>query len=264
MSSKASQKKKRSRKEEDTPGSATDAKVSRRRQDAAAFASKVRNAVESMQRGRSLTGLSEHTQAVTYRAIQNSIPLALRHLPSQRQKVAASLLNELAASITDSLDSLETPSTWCVGRGYDKIAAENHSIEDSLVRNESHRLEMQEAIVRLEKQLEAEQESLDEKRKVTEALRQQSSSLELHPLLSLPEKKVSCQLDLDPPSSTKAKAAVEPEPTETTRELRLAATQHLSQIESQTSSALKYLEGVMVLKEKLTAVCSAADRNQVS
>ena len=42
--------------------------------DAAAFASKVRNAVESMQRGRSLTTLSEHTRVVTHQAIQNSIP----------------------------------------------------------------------------------------------------------------------------------------------------------------------------------------------
>merc|ERR1712166_122604 len=260
MPTKASQKKsksnKRSRQEDDaTPG--TDAKkVSRRRQDAAAFASKVRNAVESMQRGRSLTTLSEHTRVVTHQAIQNSIPLALRHLPSQRQKVAASLLNELAASITESLESLESPASWCVGKDYGAIAAENHRIEDSLVRNESHRLEMQEAILKLEKQLESEQETLDETRETTESVRAAASSTEMHPLLQMPEKKVSCQIDLDLNVASKQVKDLEQDHSDETEASCNAAAQHLAGIESRTSNALKYLEGVAMLKEKLSSVLS--------
>eukprot|EP00658_Telonema_sp_P-2_P004781 TRINITY_DN11786_c0_g1_i13.p1 TRINITY_DN11786_c0_g1~~TRINITY_DN11786_c0_g1_i13.p1 ORF type:complete len:131 (-),score=21.43 TRINITY_DN11786_c0_g1_i13:311-703(-) len=108
-----------------SPGNTDPQNVSRRRKDAAAFASRVHSAVESMQRGRKLAPLSENTRNMTLQAIRNAVPMALRSLPGQRQKDGALVLRDLSAGIAESLEALESPATWCVGKEYALLSSEN-------------------------------------------------------------------------------------------------------------------------------------------
>eukprot|EP00656_Telonema_subtile_P019283 TRINITY_DN20556_c0_g1_i1.p1 TRINITY_DN20556_c0_g1~~TRINITY_DN20556_c0_g1_i1.p1 ORF type:complete len:264 (-),score=59.00 TRINITY_DN20556_c0_g1_i1:26-817(-) len=226
-------------------------RVSRRRKDAAAFAARVQKAVATMQNGRKLSDLSEHTRAVTVQAMRNAIPPALRSLPSHRQKAGSMLLREISSNINGALEALESPVTWCVGKDYLAASAENRRIEDSLLKNESHRLELQQAITRLEKELESEQQALDECKASTKDLKKKARASDLHPLLKRPTKQTVCHLDLDLETSSEL---VKPLYSERAEELRAAAAGHLAGIESNTTDRLKYLESVISLKERLAVV----------
>lgn len=94
-------------------------------------------------------------------------------------------------------------------------------IEDSLLQNEAHRLELQEAISRLEKsvlslsrdmiigrELEQEQQALEESKAANKELRRKNQDsqvsrpvktdlAQMHPLLLHPGKRTGCHLDLD-------------------------------------------------------------------
>eukprot|EP00658_Telonema_sp_P-2_P004780 TRINITY_DN11786_c0_g1_i11.p2 TRINITY_DN11786_c0_g1~~TRINITY_DN11786_c0_g1_i11.p2 ORF type:complete len:102 (-),score=16.07 TRINITY_DN11786_c0_g1_i11:723-1028(-) len=91
-----------------------------------------------MQRGRKLAPLSENTRNMTLQAIRNAVPMALRSLPGQRQKDGALVLRDLSAGygvelspgsferrIAESLEALESPATWCVGKEYALLSSEN-------------------------------------------------------------------------------------------------------------------------------------------
>lgn len=252
MPTKAHKKRVRSEETPESDRGTPSGRISKRRRDASTYAAKVRKAVASMQSGRRLTRMSEHTRAVTLKAINSAIPLALRAMSGHKQKEGAELMQELSSNLASALDELEAPVNWCVGKDYGVLAAENHQIEESLLRNESHRLEMQQDISRLEKELEAEQSVLDKLQVEADKLqKQRRSPSELHPLLSRPAKHVGCHLDLDLEVPA---GPVKRQYTERTQELRTAAATHLASIEAKTADKLKYLESVVCLKEQLSAV----------
>lgn len=112
-------------------------------------------------------------------------------------------------------------------------------------------------MVRQRRELESEQQALDESKAATKELEKKTRTSNLHPLLARPSKQTVCHLDLD----LETPNLVKPVYSDRTEELRAAAASHLAGIEAKSTDKLKYLEGVVSFKDRLQAVLMEAKKN---
>jgi len=232
-------------------------KSTHRMKDATALATKARKLIDSLQRGRALRPMSNFTIEATHRALSDSISTVAQSIPRRRQVSAMKSLREIAENIRLSLGSADAPAQWIVSKDYRSIAADNRTLERSLLLNEGHRHELHRQITSTKRQLSEEEQALEAIQHTTLALREQTGPSEVHRLLSMPPKHLSVTSVIR--SEQHREAPHKEHSGDQNSDMKILLSKQLSLLDQHSSVGLPLLELIGQTRDQLVAAACCLD-----